>query len=96
MNIWVTLSLGIIFATMLLQLVNYKLFHSDGRNSTRITLLMKQAFFALHAVMLHYATEIIRNNFPYWFGQAFGLFFFCGLTCWFFVFFRGAFRNDPA
>lgn len=96
MNIWVMLSLGIIFATMLLQIVNYKLFHSDGRNSTRITLLMKQVFFAGHAIMLFYVTDVIRDNFSWAFGQAFGLMYFCGLTCWFFVFFRGAFRDQEA
>jgi hypothetical protein len=94
MNIWAILSLGVNFATMLLQIVNYRVFHSDGRNSTRITLLLKQLMFAGHAVMLYNVTEVVRANFPYWFGQMFGLFYFLGQCCWFFVFFRGAFREQ--
>jgi len=94
MNIWAFLSLGVNFATMLLQLVNYKMFHSDGRNSTRITLIAKQVFFAGHAVMLYHVTEIVRNNFPFWFGQCFGMLYFLGQCCWFFVFVRQSFSRE--
>ncbi len=89
MNIWSVLSLGIIFSTMTLQIINFKLFHEDGRNSTRITLMVKEVFFAGHALVLWYVTDVIRQNYPWWLAHAFGMLFFFGICCWFFVFLRG-------
>lgn len=94
MNIWAFLALGVNFATMLLQLVNYKMFHSDGRNSTRVTLIMKQVFFACHGIMLYIVTDVVRDNFPFWFGHMFGMLYFFGLSCWFFVFVRQSFSRE--
>lgn len=94
-NIWSSLSIGVIFATMALQFLNFKIFHKDGRNSTRITLIIKEVVFLIHAVMITYVSDVIRQNFPFWFGNMFGLFFFLGLSCWFFVFFRGIYGQHP-
>lgn len=88
-NLWASLSLGVVFATMALQFINFKLFHSDGRNSTRVTLIVKEVMFACHALMIVGVTDLIRTNFPWWFSNLFGMFFFFGLVCWFFVFLRG-------
>lgn len=88
-NIWASLSLGVIFATMALQVINFKIFHKDGRNSTRITLIVKEFMFAAHAIMIIIATDVIRANFSTVFANAFGMFLFFGLCCWFFVFLRG-------
>lgn len=88
-NVWASLSLGVIFATMALQVINFKIFHKDGRNSTRITLILKELMFAVHAVMVIYSTDVIRDNFSPVFSNTFGMFLFGGLCCWFFVFLRG-------
>jgi hypothetical protein len=88
-NVWASLSLGVIFATMALQVINFKIFHKDGRNSTRLTLILKQLMFAAHAMMIIFVTDVIRANFTPLFSSLFGLFFFIGLCCWFFVFVRG-------
>jgi hypothetical protein len=88
-NIWASLSLGVIFATMALQAINFKIFHKDGRNSTRITLIVKEVMFAAHAVMVVMVTDVIRANFSATFSSMFGMFLFFGLCCWFFVFLRG-------
>lgn len=88
-NVWASLSLGVIFATMALQIINYKIFHKDGRNSTRLTLIFKEFMFAAHALMIILVTDVIRDNFTPVFSSLFGMFFFFGLCCWFFVFLRG-------
>lgn len=87
-NIWASLSLGVIFATMALQVINFKIFHKDGRNSTRVTLIVKQFMFAFHAAMIIVATDVIRDNFSATFSNFFGIFFFLGILCWFFLFVR--------
>ena len=92
-NIWASLCIGVIFATMALQVINFKVFHQDGRNSTRLTLIIKQIMFLGHALMLVYVTDIIRQNFSVLFANAFGMFFFLGLACWFFVFLRGLYGD---
>lgn len=88
-NIWASLSLGVIFATMALQFLNFKIFHKDGRNSTRITLIVKEAMFLAHAIMVIQVTDVVKSNFSDAFGNMFGMFWFFGLVCWFFVFVRG-------
>jgi hypothetical protein len=93
-NIWASLSLGVIFATMALQVINFKIFHSDGRDSTRITLIVKEIMFAAHAIMIVLVTDVIRANFSALFSSLFGAFLFFGLCCWFFVFLRGLIKTD--
>lgn len=93
-NLWASLSIGVIFATMALQFLNFKIFHKDGRNSTRVTLIVKEVFFSIHAVMLIFVTEVVNKHLPPIFGNVFGMFFFLGLCCWFFVFFRGIYDSD--
>lgn len=93
-NVWGSMSLGVIFATMILQILNFKVFHKDGRNSTRIALIFKEIVFLVHALMVVQVTEVVRGNFSFWFGHMFGLFFLLGLLCWFFVFFRGLYSSQ--
>lgn len=93
-NIWGVLSLGVIFATMALQFVNFKVFHKDGRNSTRITLIVKEVFFAVHAIMLVKVNSAVMEAFSLWFSTIFGIFYFFGLCCWFFVFLRGLYPRE--
>lgn len=92
MNVWSILSLGFIFSTLILQIVNYKAFHGDtSGNNTRITLMVKEAAFSGHALMLWYVTENVKSDFPLWFGHLFGAFFFIGVACWFFVWYKGSY-----
>jgi hypothetical protein len=88
-NIWASLSIGVIFATMALQFLNFKIFHKDGRNSTRLTLIIKEIMFLCHGIMVIYVTDVVKANFSPMFGNMFGVFWFSGLCCWFFVFVRG-------
>lgn len=87
------MALGVIFATMALQVLNFKVFHKDGRNSTRFTLIAKEIVFVGHAIMLIAVTEVIYRNYNLWFANMFGMFFFLGCLCWFLVFLRGLYDN---
>lgn len=89
MNIWSALSLGVIFSTLILQLINFSAFHDRGENGTRITLMVKEVAFVGHALMVWEVTELVRSHYPWWFGQVFGLMFFIGVSCWFFVWLKG-------
>lgn len=79
---------------MALQVINYKVFHGDGRNSTRITLLVKEVMFLGHSIMLIWVTDVVKASFSPLFSSLFGMFYFVGLSCWFFVFLRGLYSSQ--
>lgn len=93
-NVWSELSLGVIVATMLLQIINFRKFSSDGSNSTRITLMIKECFFIVHAWMLMKVSIVVAENFTMWFGQIFGMFYFLGLCCLFAVYAKGFAKQE--
>ncbi len=93
-NIWGVMSLGVIFATMALQFINFKVFHKDGRNSTRITLIVKEVFFLRTRGYARQGHVCYMESFPWWFSNIFGMFYFFGLCCWFFVFLRGLYPRE--
>jgi len=93
MNYWSAASLALITCTIGLQLVNYKKFHQNGNNSTRVTLIIKEFCFSCHAIMLWYVTDLVKTYYSGWFGQVFGVMFFLGVLCWFLVFLRGLYEN---